>query len=52
MPFHGRGRGGKQHLQRRFLRKRGAGAAKTEIVNVDVKLDKSDIHVDVLERGE
>ena len=26
-----------------------AGAAKTEIVNVDVKLDKSDIHVDVLE---
>ena len=24
MPFHGRGRGGKQHLQRRFLRKRGA----------------------------
>ena len=25
-----------------------AGAAKTEIVNVDVKLDKSDIHVDVL----
>ncbi len=26
-----------------------AGAAKTEIVDVDVKLDKSDIHVDVLE---
>ena len=24
MHFHGRGRGGKQHLQRRFLRKRGA----------------------------
>ena len=24
LPFHGRGRGGKQHLQRRFLRKRGA----------------------------
>ena len=24
MPFHGRGRGGKRHLQRRFLRKRGA----------------------------
>ena len=23
-PFHGRGRGGKRHLQRRFLRKRGA----------------------------
>ena len=23
MPFHGRGRGGKRHLQRRFLRKRG-----------------------------
>ena len=23
--FHGRGRGGKRHLQRRFLRKRGAG---------------------------
>ena len=23
-PFHGRGRNGKQHLQRRFLRKRGA----------------------------
>ena len=22
--FHGRGRGGKRHLQRRFLRKRGA----------------------------
>ena len=26
MPFHGRGRGGKRHLQRRFLRKRGAAA--------------------------
>ena len=24
LPFHGRGRKGKQHLQRRFLRKRGA----------------------------
>ena len=24
LPFHGRGRNGKQHLQRRFLRKRGA----------------------------
>ena len=24
LPFHGRGRGGKRHLQRRFLRKRGA----------------------------
>ena len=24
LPFHGRGRGGKWHLQRRFLRKRGA----------------------------
>ena len=24
MPFHGRGRNGKRHLQRRFLRKRGA----------------------------
>ena len=24
LPFHGRGRKGKRHLQRRFLRKRGA----------------------------
>ena len=26
LPFHGRGRNGKRHLQRRFLRKRGAAA--------------------------
>ena len=32
MPFHGRGRNGKQHLQRRFLRKRGAAQAVTERV--------------------
>ena len=31
-PFHGRGRNGKQHLQRRFLRKRGAAQAVTERV--------------------
>ena len=27
MPFHGRGRKGKRHLQRRFLRKRGAAVS-------------------------
>ena len=27
LPFHGRGRNGKRHLQRRFLRKRGAGVS-------------------------
>ena len=26
-PFHGRGREGKRHLQRRFLRKRGAAVS-------------------------
>ena len=31
-PFHGRGRNGKQHLQRRFLRKHGAAQAVTERV--------------------
>ena len=29
MPFHGRGRKGKRHLQRRFLRKRGAGGGRS-----------------------
>ena len=29
MPFHRRGRRGKQHLQRRFLRKRGAGGGRS-----------------------
>ena len=28
-PFHGRGRNGKRHLQRRFLRKRGAGGGRS-----------------------
>ena len=28
LPFHGRGRNGKQHLQRRFLRKRGAAGGR------------------------
>ena len=32
LPFHRRGRNGKQHLQRRFLRKRGAAQAVTERV--------------------
>ena len=32
LPFHGRGRNGKQHLQRRFLRKHGAAQAVTERV--------------------
>ena len=27
--FHGRGRGGKRHLQRRFLRKRGAAGGRS-----------------------
>ena len=27
LPFHGRGRNGKRHLQRRFLRKRGAAVS-------------------------
>ena len=40
-PFHGRGRNGKQHLQRRFLRKRGAAQAVTERVSTPFLRKKS-----------
>ena len=41
--FHGRGRNGKRHLQRRFLRKRGAGGNTPSVFAAQSQLPQGDV---------